>query len=132
MNYPKGIDISYAQVGVDYPTLCANIDFVIMKCGEKDFRDNQFLTHYNGCSAQGITMGVYFYGRAQTDQEAVAEAQLCASLIRGKNFQLPVFYDVEGEPGMYGILYPGPKLGYTVNSIVRSFLDELRNQGITS
>ena len=132
MNYPKGIDISYAQVGVDYPTLCANIDFVIMKCGEKDFRDNQFLTHYNGCSAQGVTMGVYFYGRAQTDQEAVAEAQLCASLIRGKNFQLPVFYDVEGEPGMYGILYPGPKLGYTVNSIVRSFLDELRNQGITS
>lgn len=136
MAYPKGIDISYAQDGMNYAQLCPNLDFVIMKCGEKNWEDNQFQTHYNGCSAQGITMGAYFYGRAKNNAEAVAEAQLCASLIRGKNFTLPIFYDVEGEPGMYGILYPDDGSGRpprnVVAGIVRSFLDELRNQGITS
>lgn len=132
MAYPKGIDISFAQVGVNYSSLCPNINFAIIKCGEKNYKDPQFDSHYNGCLAQKVTMGAYFYGRARTNQEAIEEAQLCASLVRDKKFTLPIFYDVEGEPGMAGILYPGPMAGYSVKSIVRTFLDELRNQGITS
>lgn len=134
MNYPKGIDISFYQNSVDYSVLCKNVDFIIMKCGEKDYSDPLFETHYKNCSNYNITLGAYFYGRARSNEEAKKEAQLCASLVKGKNFTLPIFYDVEGSPGTgyEGILYPGPYSGYTVNGIVRAFFDELSLQGVSS
>lgn len=124
-----GIDVSFAQVGIDYKKLSEQIDFVIIKCGEKDYTDPQFKKHYNGFKQCGVPIGIYFYGRAQTVAAAQAEANNCASILNGLEFDLPVFYDVEGEPGMAGVLYPGVPTKDNVTSVVKTFLERLSKLG---
>ena len=45
----------------------------------------------------GLPKGAYFYGNARSTAEAKKEAGYFLSLLKGKKFEYPVFYDVEGS-----------------------------------
>ena len=99
----KGIDISKYQTGVDYKKVKADgVEFAILRIGytgygtgKRQAKDTLFETHYKGCRDAGIDIGGYFFGRGVSAAEGKKEAEYVLSLIKGKTFEYPIFYDTE-------------------------------------
>lgn len=99
----KGIDISKYQTGVDYKKVKADgVEFAILRIGytgygtgKRQAKDTLFETHYKGCRDAGIDTGGYFFGRGTSAEEGKKEAEYVLSLIKGKTFEYPIFYDTE-------------------------------------
>lgn len=96
-----GIDISRWQGNFDIAKAKKNhgVEFVIIKAGGGDnvlYKDSQFESNYAKAEAAGIPKGAYFYGNALNVQQAEREADYFLSLLKGKKFEYPVIYDVEG------------------------------------
>ena len=99
MGYRKGIDISTYQTNVDYQKLKEqNIDFAIIRCGygkDKNQKDKMFEKHYEGLKSVGIAVGAYLYSYCTSLENSYKEANNCLEMIKGKSFELPIFYDLE-------------------------------------
>lgn len=99
----KGIDISKYQSGVDYKKVKADgVEFAILRIGytgygtgKRQAKDTLFETHYKGCRDAGIDIGGYFFGRGVSAEEGKKEAEYVLSLVKGKTFEYPIFYDTE-------------------------------------
>lgn len=95
----KGIDISTFQKNVDYAKLKEQgIQFAIIRCGfgkNSSQKDAMFEEHYRGLKEQGIAIGTYLYSYATSPDNAIKEAENCLNFIKGKTFELPIFYDLE-------------------------------------
>lgn len=99
----KGIDISKYQPTVDYKKVKADgVEFAILRVGytgygtgKRQAKDPLFETHYKGCKDAGIHVGGYFFGRGVSAEEGKKEAEYVLSLIKGKTFDYPIFYDTE-------------------------------------
>ena len=97
----KGIDISEWQTDVDYMKLKSQgIEFAIIRCGygkNINQKDKMFEKHYSGLKYAGIKIGCYLYSYCNKVENAVLEARNCLEFIKGKQFDLPVFYDLEDK-----------------------------------
>lgn len=99
----KIIDISSYQKGVDFAKVKASgITGVILRAGYTGYganhtkcKDDQFETHYKGAKAAGLNVGAYYYSGAMSQAFAIDEAKYFLALIKGKQFDLPVYMDVE-------------------------------------
>lgn len=96
----KGIDVSYAQGTIDWDAVKASgqVDFAILRAGygrETSQVDTQFERNYAACKRLGIPCGVYWYSYATTAAEAKQEAEVCLSVLKGKQFEYPVAFDIE-------------------------------------
>ncbi len=95
-----GIDVSHWQSTIDFEILSKSnsIDFMIIRAGHGlNIKDNQFERNYTQAKKYKIPLGVYLYANAQNVEEARKEANHLLDLIKGKNFELPVFYDIEAQ-----------------------------------
>lgn len=97
----KGIDLSTFQKNVDYKKLKEQgIEFAILRCGygkENSQKDEMFETHYKGCKDAGIKVGAYHYSYCTSLENSYNEAMACLEFIKGKEFDLPIFYDLEEQ-----------------------------------
>lgn len=97
----KGIDISTWQTNVDYQKLKDDgIEFVIIRCGygkNESQKDDMFEKHYEGCKKAGLKVGTYLYSYATSVENSIKEAENCLKFIKGKHFELPIFYDLEDK-----------------------------------
>ncbi|MCH5200308.1 MAG: SH3 domain-containing protein [Oscillospiraceae bacterium] len=92
----KGIDISYANKGLDYARLKADgVSFAIIRTGYRDQTDAMFETHIKGAKAAGINVGAYCYCMAKTPAEARKEAQHAISVVKPYKLSYPLFCDME-------------------------------------
>ncbi len=95
-----GIDVSHWQGAFNFAQAKAEgALWAIIKAGGGDsglYKDSKFETFYKAAKEQGLQVGSYFYGNAGTTAEAVKEAEHFIKLLDGKQFELPVYYDVEG------------------------------------
>ena len=95
----KLIDVSCWNSGIDYDAVKASgIDSVIIRAGygrEAYQKDSQFENHYAGAKAAGMNIGVYWYSYADSVQDAITEAEACLECIKGKSFNLPIYFDME-------------------------------------
>ena len=95
----KGIDISEFQENVNYRKLKEQgIKFAIIRLGYgKNFsqKDRMFETHFEGLKNAGIKVGAYLYSYAYVKEGAKLEAENTLKIIKGKQFDLPIFYDME-------------------------------------
>lgn len=82
--------------------------------------DKQFERNYAECKRVGMPVGVYYYCYATTVEQAQREAYGCLALLKGKQFEYPVFYDVE-ELDTF-------RSGKT-NEIIKAFADILEAAG---
>lgn len=97
-----GIDTSKWQGDFDFVKAKTNegVEFAILKIGGGDaglYKDSQFDNSYAKCEKAGLPKGCYFFGEAMTIEDAKKEAEYWLSLMRGKKFEYPVFYDVEAR-----------------------------------
>ena len=57
--------------------------------------DKRFIANYNGCKAVGLDVGAYHYSYAVTPEGAEQEADFMLEIIKGKQFEYPLFFDIE-------------------------------------
>ncbi|MCR5478268.1 MAG: glycoside hydrolase family 25 protein [Ruminococcus sp.] len=97
----SGIDVSQWQGNIDWSKAKASIDFALIRAGYGDTLsyprqiDTQYERNYAECKRLGIPVGVYFYCYAMNEAEARREAECCLALLKGKQLEYPVYYDVE-------------------------------------
>ena len=116
----KGIDISYCQPSIDWLKVTA--DFAIIKAGERNFTDPYFEQHYRNAKAAGIPVGAYWYLDALSVSDAAKEADEFLKRIEGKQFEYPVYLDLENEAQF--------KTGKeNVSAMIRSFLSKVEAAG---
>ena len=98
---PNCIDVSSWQSGIDWQRVKkAGIKAVIIRAGFGTTRDNRFESHYKGAKAAGLSVGAYWYSYAYSIAQAEQEANACIDILRGKTFDLPVYYDMEEDGQM--------------------------------
>ena len=92
----KGIDVSHHNGTINWNKV--NTQFCIVRAGygrEAYQKDLFFEKNYKGCKARKIPVGAYWYSYATSVAEAAKEAEVCLQVIAGKQFEYPIFFDVE-------------------------------------
>ena len=102
MSQKFGIDVSHWQGSFDFARAKSKegVEFAVIKAGGADaglYKDSQFEANYKKCEECGLPKGAYFYGNARSVADAKKEAEYFLSLLNGKRYEYPVFYDVEGS-----------------------------------
>lgn len=122
----KGIDVSYAQSNINWSHVKnSGVQFALIRAGygrEAYQKDSQFENNYAGCKSNSIPCGAYWYSYAMSPEEAVLEARTFLSIIRGKTFEFPVYYDIE-EPKQFNL---GKN---AISAIAKAFLETVENAG---
>ena len=121
----NGIDLSQHNILTDWNKVAKNVDFVILRAGYgKEFSqiDKKFEEYYAECKKRKIPVGCYWYSYAKTKAEAEKEAEVFLKTIKGKQFEMPVYYDVEE----YNIFKLGKK---AVSEIITAFCEKVENAG---
>lgn len=94
-----GIDISRWQGTPDFAKLKNQVDFVIVQIGygrSAAQKDLQFERNYSECKKYGIPVGGYWFSYATSPQDAIYEAAACMECIKDKQFEYPIYFDIEG------------------------------------
>ncbi len=126
----KGIDVSSYQGDIDFKKVKeSGMDFVIIKAGEwnstrEDFERycQAFEKYYTDAKAAGLYVGAYWFCDGMTLEEIESEADTCLSVIEGKQFEFPVYMDLERDYQL--------NLGKEFCSdAVRTFCDKLEKAG---
>lgn len=93
-----GIDVSKYQGVIKWSKV--KTDFAILRagfgCSERQ-EDPMFERNYMYAKAAGIPVGAYWYSYAMRVEEARAEAEACIQVLRGKQFEYPIYIDIEDK-----------------------------------
>lgn len=122
----NGIDISYYQDNIDYDKLAKAVDFVIIRIGrwlkdrDEPYKDSMFEEHYKQLKARNVPVGAYWYCYASTPERAKEEADWCYKWIKDKQFEYPIFLDIEEKFQ--------ERMG-DCSKIAEAFLDPLEKRG---
>ena len=125
----KGVDVSRFQNNIDFNKVKkAGYSFVIPQCGYGNMvaypyqKDPKFETNYKNAKAAGLGVGCYFYSYATTVEGAKAEAQGVLNVIKGKQFDYPIGFDIEEKSQME--LSANQKA-----AVIEAFISVLENAG---
>lgn len=96
----EGIDVSVWQGDIDWDKVKASgkVEFAILRAGigqGENSIDNKFERNYSECKRLGIPVGAYWYSEATNSEMAEKEAESCLNALSGKQFEYPIFYDIE-------------------------------------
>ena len=95
----NGIDISRYQGKPDFSQVRNAVDFVIVQAGYGKYSyqiDKEFERNYSECKKHKIPVGTYWFSYAKSAAEATQEARTFIETIKGKQFEFPLYYDIEG------------------------------------
>jgi len=122
----KCIDISEWNGDINFSKVkSAGITCVIIRAGygkDPNQEDNEFQKYYKQAKAAGLNVGAYWYSYATSVDAAKAEVRNCMKTIQGKEFDLPVFLDVEEY--RQAVL---PRR--TLTDIISTFCDGIKSYG---
>lgn len=126
----KVIDVSTYQRNVDYQKVKASgIQGVFIRLGysgsiNKTLSiDEMFETHYKGFTNVGLPIGVYFFSRATTREEAIKEAQFTIKHISNKDLKLPIYWDTEDT------IYQSKASKQALTDSAYAYCDYIENHG---
>lgn len=97
----KGIDVSAWQGIIDWKAVkAAGIQFAIIKAGGSDdgtYVDSKYERNYEQCKAYKIPVGAYYFigPNCITKADGEADAERFLKLLKGKQFEYPVYVDIE-------------------------------------
>lgn len=98
-----GVDISVYQGNINWEEFDSNnLGFVIFRTGTTRYgKDSNFESYYENASRLKIKKGAYFYTSAVTLEEFKRDAYSFLELLKGKQWEMPVFLDVEEYDQLY-------------------------------
>ena len=98
----SGIDVSKWQGRIDWQRVKnAGVKFALLRAGYGDTLsypsqlDETFEYNYSECKRVGLPVGAYWYSYATTPEMALREAKSCIAALRGKQYEYPIYFDVE-------------------------------------
>lgn len=98
----RGVDISHHDGEVNFKKLKKQgYDFVILRCGFRGYQsgtvnaDRLFHKNIKSALSAGFDVGIYFFSQADSETEALEEADFVLEQIKNYKISLPVFYDPE-------------------------------------
>ena len=95
----KIIDVSTWQGNIDWSKVKADgVKGAIIRAGfgkVASQKDNKFERNYTNAKAVGMPIGAYWYSYATSVADAKKEAEVCLSILKGKQFEYPIYYDLE-------------------------------------
>lgn len=97
----KGIDVSRWQGNIDFTKVKASgVQFVIVKAGGSDagfYTDKNFHQNVKAAQSAGLAVGTYYFvgPGCKSANDGIADAIRFSHIIRGYNFEYPVFIDFE-------------------------------------
>lgn len=118
-----GIDVSEWKGDIDWTAF--HTDFAIIRAGygrEISQKDKKFEQNYAGAKSVNLACGAYWYSYAMSEDEARKEAAVCLEVLKGKQFEYPIYFDVE-EQKVFAL---GRE---KVSAIITAFLTELEKAG---
>lgn len=122
----NGIDVSKHNGIIDWNKAARDgIEFAIIRAGygkTAKQKDPMFEQNYRDAKANGVFVGAYWYSYAVTPDEAKQEAKCFIECIKGKQFEFPLYFDLE-EKKQFDL---GKK---AVSEIIRTFLSTLESYG---
>lgn len=117
-----GIDVSKHNGHIDWQKVkAAGVDFVIIRAGygrELSQKDSLFEENYRGAKAAGLKVGAYWYSYATTGEDAIKEARTFLQVVQGKQFEFPLYFDIEEENQMV-----------SANILISAFCNEIEKAG---
>lgn len=122
----KCIDISEWNCDINFNKVRnTGVTCVILRAGygkDPNQEDNKFNEYYKQAKAADLNVGAYWYSYATSVDAAKAEVKNCMNTIGGKQFDLPVFLDVEEY--RQAVL---PRR--TLTDIISAFCDGIKSYG---
>lgn len=101
MNKIFGIDVSVHQGNFDFKKAKdEGVKFAILKAGGSDggyYKDRKFEQNYKNAKAQGLDVGAFYFSSAINKEQGKKEAEYFISYLKNKQFELPVYIDVENS-----------------------------------
>lgn len=97
----KFIDVSAHNGNVDFEKVKSEgYDGVIIRAGFGRLAsqvDKKFEVNYANAKRANLRVGAYWYSYATTANEAREEANACLEVIKGKQFDFPIYFDIEDK-----------------------------------
>lgn len=97
-----GIDVSSHQGWIDWGAVAdSDVDYVILRAGYRGYgsgsvhQDEYFEYNLSTAASTDLSIGIYFFSQAMSEEEAAAEAYTVLSLIEGYDIDYPIFFDWE-------------------------------------
>ncbi len=126
-----GIDVSKWNGSIDWEAVKnSGVSYVIIRCGYRGssagalIEDPKYRTNIQGATAAGLKVGVYFFTQAINEIEAVEEASMVLSLVKGYNISYPIFLDVESSGGRADGIDRA-----TRTAVCKAFCQTIKNSG---
>ena len=126
-----GIDVSTWNGNIDWNKVKnSGVSYVIIRTGFRGstqgalVEDNRFRQNIQGATNAGLKVGVYFFSQAINEVEAVEEASMVLSQVKGYNLAYPVFIDVEPSGGRADALSSGDR-----TKVINAFCQTIQNGG---
>ena len=126
-----GIDVSTWNGNINWSQVKnSGVSYVIIRTGFRGstqgalVEDNKFRQNIKGALDAGLKVGVYFFTQAINEVEAVEEASMVLSQIKGYQITYPVFIDVEDSGGRADGLDAG-----TRTKVINAFCQTIQNGG---
>lgn len=121
----RGIDVSVHNGTIDWKKVKADgVEFAILRAGfgrELSQKDERFEENYSGAKAAGVPIGAYWYSYAMDEDEARLEADVFMEVIKDKQFEYPVYFDIEESKQL--------ALGKEkVSAIIKAFLERVEQK----
>lgn len=122
----NGIDVSHWQGSVDFTKVkAAGYSFVILNAGYGKFdnqKDERFEENYKKAKAAGLGVGAYWYSYALSSDDAKKEAECFLRVIKGKQFDYPLAFDIEDRT-------QSSLSSATIGQICTAFCDKVTSAG---
>lgn len=126
-----GIDLSKHNGKVDFKKVkTSGVKFVILRCGYASlsnrknlYKDEMFEEYYNGARDVGLSIGVYFYSRANSIDLAIEEGKFILNTIKNKVIDYPIWLDVEDKQTLQSVTRE------TITNSIITCLDYIESRG---
>lgn len=127
----RGPDLSYASGTVNYKEIAGNIDFAILRAGYgQNNTDQYFQRHADGCKANQIPIGIYWFSYAYTQDMARKEAEYAANHAKKVGEILFVAFDFEYDSASYYLKKTGKKVTkQAATNIAKAFCNRIKELG---
>lgn len=129
-----GIDVSKWNGTIDWNQVKASgVSYVIIRCGYRGssqgalIEDPKYKANIEGATKAGLKVGVYFFSQAIDEVEAVQEASMVLSLVKGYKLSYPIFLDVEASGGRADNISKE-----TRTAVCKAFCQTIQNSGYTA
>ena len=122
-----GIDISAHNGNIDFNKLKEQVDFVILRATWGTNTDSRFEEYYRECKAHNIPVGAYCYSYSLDAQTGIEEANYILNLIKGKQFEYPIYIDME-DADNYKANHGMPS-NATLTAICNNFCETVEKAG---